>query len=159
MDTERQSIIKELGNWFGDLSQEFPDDKVFAVVIRGMITRLKQGEIPERKQKRLANAPLSKIELDKRRVIGKLIELRGYRLLKKNGVEAQSIINMLKHNFTAEQIIDTWKTMKADKFWSGKELHMMSVESQIGAIVNKNKVLKNDPEKYFKGRLGHLVQR
>ncbi len=155
MENERSSIIKELGLWFGDLSKEFPDDKVFAVVIRGMITRLKQGEIPPRKLNKLATSPLRK---DLGYVLSELDTLRGYKPPKRNA-EASAILRMLKKGFTSTQILDAWKTMKKDKFWFGKELFLMSVESQIGAIVNKNKTLKNDPEKYFKGRYGDMVQR
>jgi len=159
MDTEsRPSIIKELGVWFDDLSKEFPDDKVFAVVIRGMITRLKQGEIPPRKLNKMATSPLRK---DMGEVFRQLDELRNGYNPPIRSAEAKSIKYMLNNGFTSEQIIDTWKTLKQDKFWQNQELTMMSVAKQIGAIANKNKlnIQKNDPEKYFKGRLGHLVQR
>ncbi len=157
METDtRQSLIKELGVWFGDLSKEFPKDDVFGFVIRGMITRLKQGEIPERKMAKVATSPLRR-ELGQ--VLSQLDSLRNGDRPPKRNAEAASIQRMLKRGFTPEQIIDTWKTMKQDKFWQNKELFLMSVESQIGAMVNKNNKPKNDPDKYIKGRYGNLVQR
>jgi hypothetical protein len=151
----RQSIIKEVGVWFEDLSKEFSDDATFGFVIRGMITRLKQGEIPPRKLSKIATTPLRK---DLGEVFKQLDEIRGYKPPKRPA-EASSILRMLKKGFTPQQIIDTWKTMKADKFYYDKELFMMSVESQIGAMVNKNNAPKRDTNKYFSGDYGHMVQK
>lgn len=66
-------------------------------------------------------------------VFTKLDDVRGYRPPKRNA-EAASIIRMLKQ-YTPEQIITTYQCLKSDIFWQGKELYMMSVESQIGAVV------------------------
>lgn len=166
MDTEtRQSIIKEVGVWFDDLSKEFPNDTVFGTVIRGMITRLKQGEIPPRKMPKVSTSPLGK---GVKEVFRELDKLRGYRPPKRQA-EAASILRMLKKQFTPEQIIESWETLKKDKFWAGKELFMMTVESQIGAMTNKTKPNKNrgiffscstseDIEmrkKYQKGEISH----
>jgi len=70
-------------------------------------------------------------------VFGELDKIRGYRPPKRKA-EAASIIRMLK-TYTSEQIISSYKFMKQDKFWYDKELFMMSVESQIGAIVSRKK--------------------
>ena len=153
MDTERSAIIKEVGDWFGDLSQEYLDDATFGFVIRGMITRLKQGEIQERKMSKLATTPLRK-ELGE--VLKQLDTLRGYRPPKRN-IEAISIQRMLKKGYTSQQIIDAWKKMKEDKFWSDKELFIMSVESQIGAIYNQSSI--RNTNKYFNGTYGHMVKK
>lgn len=72
--------------------------------------------------------------LDKERIIDKG---RTYRPPKRNA-EAASIMRMLK-TYTTEEITSTWKYMKQNKFWEDKELLMMSVESQIGAIVSKKR--------------------
>ena len=45
---------------------------------------------------------------------------------------------MLKE-YTPDQIIGTWEKMKQDKFYADKELLMMTVETQIGAIVHREK--------------------
>jgi len=72
--------------------------------------------------------------LDKERILDKG---RSYRPPKRNA-EAASIIRMLK-TYTVEEITSSWKYMKQSKFWEDKELLMMSVETQIGAIVSKKK--------------------
>lgn len=152
----RPSIIKEVGLWFDDLSKEFPKDEIFGTIIRGMITRLLQGEIPPRKMPKLATTPLGK---GVKEVFSEIDKLRGYRPPKRQA-EASSIMRMLKKGFTPQQIIEAWKTMKADKFWQGKELFLMTVESQIGAMTNKNNVTpKNDPDRFIKGKFGHMVER
>ena len=65
-------------------------------------------------------------------VFAQIDKIRGYRPPKRKP-EAAAIIRMLKL-YTPDQIIETWQTMKQDKFWADKELYMMSVESQIGAV-------------------------
>lgn len=73
---------------------------------------------------------------DVAKVFKELDTLRGYRPIgtgKRKG-EAASIIRMLKADYTTEQIISAWKNIKQDKFWRDKELFMMTVESQIGAV-------------------------
>jgi len=67
-------------------------------------------------------------------VFKRLDKLRGYRVEPKRKAEAVSIIRMLK-TYTPDQIIQAWEQMKQDNFWQGKELTMMSVESQIGAVL------------------------
>jgi len=78
-------------------------------------------------------------------VFGKLDKLRGYRPPKRKA-EAASIIRMLKQ-YTPNQIIDTWKFMKQDKFWQNQELFIMSVETQIGAITKAREAQKQRSEK------------
>jgi hypothetical protein len=67
-------------------------------------------------------------------VFARIDKIRGYRPPKRKP-EAASIIRMLK-TYTPGQIINSWESMKSDKFWQDKELYMMSVEGQIGAITN-----------------------
>jgi hypothetical protein len=54
--------------------------------------------------------------------------------------EAKAINSMLKKEYTPELILKTWDILKADKFWQGKELFMMTVESQIGAVLKLGKI-------------------
>ncbi len=131
-DDTRQSLIKEVGVWFSDLSKEFPNDEVFGTVIRGMITRLKQGEIPPRVMPKIVTSPLS---IGLKDVFSQLDKLRGYRPPKR-GAEAASIMRRLKKGYTTQQIIECWQKLKSDKFYQDKELYMMTVESQIGAMTN-----------------------
>jgi phage replication O-like protein O len=92
---------------------------------------------------------------------------RGYRPPKRKA-EASSIIRMLK-TYTTDQIIETWQKLKSEQFWQKKELYMMSVESQIGAIVNgtnqsntqaNGDAERNTPEnsKYTTGKYGQFVK-
>jgi len=85
-----------------------------------------------------------------RQVFAGLVKKRGYKT-PKNQAEAKSIRNMLKEGYTPNQILDTWEKLKADDFWQGKELYMMSVEKQIGAILKANQVVKT-------GKYSHMVQ-
>ena len=64
---------------------------------------------------------------------------RTYKLPKRNA-EAASIIRMLKKNYTVDQIISVWQSMKSEIFWTSKELYMMSVEGQIGAKLNRKPI-------------------
>lgn len=92
-------------------------------------------------------------------VFSEIDKLRGYRPPKRNA-EAASILRMLKKKFTPEQIIEAWKTLKQDKFWQDKELFLMTVESQIGAMTNRNNITpKSDPDKFIHGKYGHMVKR
>ncbi len=147
----RQSIIKEVGQWFDDLSHEFPNDEIFGTVIRGMVQRLKQGEIPPRKMPQVATSQLGE---GVRQVFSEIDKIRGYRPPKRNA-EAASILRMLKKDFTPEQIIESWQKLKKDKFWQDKELYCMSLENQIGAMTNKQSVKRD----YSKGKYAHLVRR
>ncbi len=151
----RESIIKEVGRWFDDLSHQFPRDEIFGTVIRGMITRLKMGEIPPRVMPDISTSPLGASLRD---VFSQLDELRGYRPPKRQA-EAASIMRMLKKDYTPQQIIDCWKQLKLDKFYQDKELFVMTVESQIGAMTSKVNFGKIDPDKYIKGKYGSLVRR
>lgn len=153
-DELHKSAIKEIGLWFEELSKEFSDDAVFGFVIRGMIEPLKHGDIPARKIAKSGSSPLGQ---ELRQVFGELNKLRPGYTPPKRAAEAKSILTMLKKGFTAKQIIDTWKTMKADKFWQKQELYMMSVESQIGAMVNKVDLSKTDPNRFSKGRYASIV--
>jgi len=82
---------------------------------------------------------------------------RGYRPTTKRKAEAASIIRMLKVGYSPEQIIETWRNLKQDPFWQRQELFMMTVENHIGAILKKQKT--GDPDKFIKGKYGHVVQR
>jgi len=67
-----------------------------------------------------------------KQVFAQIDKIRGYRPPKRKP-EAAAIIRML-NNYTPDQIINTWETLKQDKFWQKQELFMMTVESQIGAV-------------------------
>ena len=73
-------------------------------------------------------------------------KLRGYKPPKRNA-EAKAIRNMLKNGYTPDQILKTWETLKQDKFWQDKELFMMSVETQIGAISKNGGARKDSPRR------------
>ena len=100
------------------------------------------GEITDKPQA----APVFK-ELDK---------ARGYRVTVKRGAEAASILRMLR-KYTPEQLMDTWKKLKSDKFYQGKELYMMTVEGQIGAMLEPKSEYGSD--KFKNQKYGHVVQR
>lgn len=97
-------------------------------------------------------------------VFGLLDNLRGYRPPKRKA-EAASIIRMLKQ-YSPSQIISAWQKLKLDKFWQDKELYMMSVESQIGAIQGNGTHQGNTQQpktesvsdKYHRGKYGRFVQ-
>ncbi len=101
-------------------------------------------------------------------VFTRLDKERGYRPPKRKA-EASSIIRMLK-TYTPGQIIDTWRIIKQDKFWDGKELFMMTVESQIGAVSHgthqsNNQIIGQfkgnsgeDRDKYIGGKYGSMVK-
>ena len=82
--------------------------------------------------------------------------MRTYKLPKRNA-EAASIIRMLKKNYTVQQIIDAWDSIKRDKFYADKELFMMTVENQIGARLSVNSHEAN-PDKFTQGKYGNQVQ-
>lgn len=103
-------------------------------------------------------------------VFARLDKLRGYKPPKRSA-EAAAILRMLKKKYTPDQIINTWEKLKHDTFYSKKELFMMTVESQIGAIVNgthsgdnqgngnaETNTQKDQPNKYLGGKYGHLVK-
>lgn len=80
---------------------------------------------------------------------------RGYKTTSRSA-EAASMQRMLRKGYTPYQIMEAWKELKKDKFWRSKELFMMSVEKQIGAM------LKGNPDpgiKYKKQKFSHLVRR
>lgn len=84
---------------------------------------------------------LSPFGEDTKTVFEELDKARGYRPIgagKRKG-EAASIIRMLKTGYSPGQVIETWRKLKQDKFWQAKELFMMSVESQIGAVLKNAK--------------------
>jgi len=108
------------------------------------------GEWP---QIQIPNVPESNKGNDVKYIFGELDKLRGYRPPKRKA-EAASILRMLRQ-FTPEQIIETYQTMKSDKWWADKELFMMSVESQIGAIQSK----PQGRDKFEHQKYGHLFQR
>ena len=108
--------------------------------------KVKERKVKERKVKNIRDDKnLSSPTGEKvKEVFVKLDKERGYRPPKRNA-EAASIIRMLKL-YSPDQIIDTYKALKQDKFWQGKELFVMSVESQIGAMV-KDGISKANPRK------------
>jgi len=99
-----------------------------------------------------------------REVFARIDKLRGYRPTKRKA-EAAAILRMLKL-YTPDQIVNAWEKMKRDTFWQGKELFMMTVETQIGAIINDGTHKRDtqtgeqekDPNYYKRGKYGHLVK-
>lgn len=92
----------------------------------------------------LKNKLSSKNGLELKEVFARIDKIRGYRPSTKRAAEAKAISKMLKSNYTPDQIIQTWEKMKADKFWQDKELFMMTVESQIGAVLKSPPKNNND---------------
>ncbi len=82
-------------------------------------------------------------------VFARIDKERGYRPTKRKA-EAAAIGRMLKH-YTTNEIIETWQSLKQDKFWARQELFMMTVETQIGAIT-KNK------QRTDNGKYAHMVK-
>lgn len=64
-----------------------------------------------------------------------LEKLRGYKATKREA-EAASIKRMLSKNYSNEQILNTWKELKEKPYHQKQELFMMTIESQIGAVVH-----------------------
>lgn len=90
-------------------------------------------------------------------VFEQLDKIRNYRPPKR-AAEAASIRRMLK-TYSVKQIIDTYNHMKSDKFWLDKELFMMSVESQIGAITNgAHKKSSTGSKKNGENKYGTIVK-
>ncbi len=67
-------------------------------------------------------------------VFSRIDKIRGYRPPKR-GAENKSVLRMVK-DYTPDQIVETYQKLKSDTFWENKELYLMSVESQIGAIIH-----------------------
>jgi len=97
-----------------------------------------------------------------KKVFDGLKERRGYKT-NKNNAEAKSIRNMLKDNYTPGQILGAWDYIKRDKFYDDKELFMMTVEGQIGAVLKRkgnsrnqlattDQLLKSTKEYYEDGK-------
>jgi len=76
----------------------------------------------------------------------------------KGKAEAAAIKRMLGKSYTVVQITMVWQTMKQEKFYQDKELFMMTVENQIGAVLKKSGGSPGS-DKYAKQSHGHLVQR
>lgn len=97
----------------------------------------------------------------------RLDKIRGYKTTKRNQ-EKKSIKNMLEKKYTLDQIISTWEMIKSDKFWDNKEVFMMTVESQIGAIIhgthqnndksNDKTKSNNDTDKFINGKYSEIVK-
>jgi len=150
MDSES---LKEFGKWLQgkhDLRNIAKDGGRLVTVYE--IQSFLNGEWP---QIQIPNVPeLSTRNGDSvKHIFGELDKSRGYRPPKRKA-EAASILRMLKQ-FTPEQIIDTYQKLKTQKFWKDKELYMMSVESQIGAIQS----VPQGKDKYEQQKYGHLFQR
>lgn len=119
-------VVKEYADYYGKLGVSILYSNGLVMVSKGFINLTEPEQDIEQEQDNKGRGDLVK------QVFDGLDKLRGYRPPKRNA-EAASIIKMLK-NYTPDQIIETWQTMKRDKFWADKELYMMSVESQIGAV-------------------------
>lgn len=97
-------------------------------------SKISKSKISKSKKddKRTLSSPLRE---KTREVFARLDKMRGYRLDIKRKAEAAAIIRMLKKDYTPDQIIKTWAELKSDNFWQGKELLLISVEKQIGAML------------------------
>jgi len=82
-------------------------------------------------------------------VFARLDKLRGYRPPKRKA-EASAIIRMLKE-YDSDQIVTIYENLKKEAFWQNKELFMMTVENQIGAMI---KAKGDAPSK----RYAHMVK-
>jgi len=121
-------VVKEFASYYGKLGVSIQFSNGLVMVSKGFINQTEPEQELDIEQE-LDNK--GKGELVKE-VFARIDKLRGYRPPKRKA-EAASIIRMLK-KYSPSQIIETWQTMKQDKFWADKELYMMSVESQIGAV-------------------------
>lgn len=95
---------------------------------------INNGDKPENLTKVLQEKTKSLQGERVREVFARIDKIRGYRPPKRQA-EAASIMRMLK-TYTTDQIIDTYEKLKAQPFWADKELFLMSIESQIGAVIN-----------------------
>lgn len=123
------------------------------IVTANDIAALLKGELPENnynpapeKHDKAANSVIAE-------VFEALDKMRGYRPPKRSA-EAQAIGRMSKH-YTTDEIIATYKHLKEQPFWQDKELFMMTLESQIGAVTKKT-TIKN---RYDNQLYGHMFQR
>lgn len=159
LDLETNNKIQEALKTYANKNTSVSD------YCKDVITRYVWRHEPEGK----AKAKMDKVTLSNlRETFGKLDEARGYRTTAKRAAEASSIVKMLK-TYTPDQIIDTWKKLKAQPFYSDKELWMMTVEGQIGAVVNAKSCIPGEPlnsdiggvnpEKFKNQKFGHMVQR
>jgi hypothetical protein len=71
--------------------------------------------------------------------------------------ERSAIKWMVNQGYDPNDICLCYTDMKKDKFWIDKFLSMVSVKTQIGEW--KKAKRKDDPDRFIKGRYGHLVKR
>jgi len=165
-------IVKEFIDYYSHLGVSIPYQYGMDIVSNRYRYKL-EPELEPDKEQELDNI----IKVDKKistetgdkikRVFESIDKLRGYRPPKRKA-EAASIIRMLK-KYTPEQIIETWEILKGDNFWHDKELFMMTIESQIGAILNngtykpsskQGKANSNEDrsDKYTGGKYGKFIK-
>ncbi len=114
----------------------------------------------ERGDENKSSPPLDKITtklsnpqgIQVREVFARIDKIRGYRPPKRKA-EAASILRMIKH-YTPDQIIETWESLKKEVFWQNKELFIMTIESQIGALLNGTNRASNQAVRNSEGNLG-----
>jgi len=152
--------LKQFGEWLRgghDLNNLLKEGG--RVVTVSQIASFLRGEWPEKDNTLITpqdiKIPKSEYGQQTKDVFKRIDTIRGYRPPKRKA-EAASILRMLNKGFTADQIINTWQSLKQQQFWQDKELFMMSLESQIGALTKKPKA---DPDKYIKGKYGHRINR
>ena len=145
-------IVKEFADYYRKLGVSILYAKGMVTVSKGLVNLTEPEQDIEQELDNKGGGDLVK------QVFAGIDKLRGYRPPKRNA-EAASIIRMLK-KYTPDKIIETWQLMKQDKFWADKELYMMSVESQIGAVqsgthkqsAGKSTKLYTDPAEYRRQR-------
>ncbi len=153
-------VVKEYATYYGKLGVSIGFSNGLIMVSKGFINQT-EPELEQDIEQELDNKGRGDLV---KQVFAGIDKLRGYRPPKRNA-EAASIIRMLK-KYTPKQIIETWQTLKQDKFWVDKELYMMSVESQIGAVrsgthtrgARKDKEQSDDSSKYISGQYGRKVR-
>ncbi len=108
--------------------------------------REKERGIGNKESKKANNKLSSPLGIKTKEIFARIDKIRGYRPPKRNA-EASSILRMLKKDYTPDQIIETWQELKQDKFWVDKELVMMTVEGQIGAMLKHKQGITTQSDK------------
>ncbi len=134
-DTPKVASVNEAKKGEGS-NADLPSQGLTTPDQKGLTTPTLYKEILKKELKKEGDAEIpSPINDQTKEVFERVDKLRGYKTTTKRPAEAKAIRAMLKQ-YTPDQIIDTWKTIKSENFWQDKELFMMTVESQIGAVLH-----------------------
>ena len=126
-----QARIAALKRWHGDAD-------AMPTQCDSNASKVKESKVKESKVNNIKDAISTKSPFGEklRELFARLDKERGYPLTVKRKAEAASMMRMLKKEYTTDQIIETWRSLKSEPFYSDKELTMMTVEGQIGAKLN-----------------------